>query len=582
MSDVEQGWYRRIRMARIEREETHSRWSSHTMTALVVGGAFLLAVHYRLADPLSRPLIGAEDPYTHMVILKEMAAQGFIAPSTHLNYPLYPPGLHALTLVLWTMSGASLYDVARFLPPLLGALGVAAFAAFLLDEAGPVAGAVGGALAAVMPEMVIRSNLLFPSTLDLVLIPAFFMTVALVVRGSAVATVPAALTGAALAVTHPWAMILVAPMTMGAVVVGLMLPTREEPSRLAHRAAAVAVPAALGAGAFHWWKDAEFISVGGFAEGMGRVLPLAADAIGVPRVALAIAAVAAGAGAIALGVYAWRTRRDPRRHRAIGVATGAALAAAALAIVPRLTQEPPPMVDYDAMIGAPAILLALVGVAAAGARRGFAAGLGLAASAIALPLTAIDIVGAGLWPHRAVVYLAVGVIVLAALGASAIARLLAASSEKSGYSAERVRGAVAVAVVILVVAQAAPAASGSYTWYRYYEDEEVGAIREAVLRMEEDPNAVVLVATWQPNLFLRALGDPERVVWAPWIYEDTNRRAETLERLQASGKTPYFLQDRHTWRDLALDEWGMDPLRDAPFEAEWSCCEHVALYRYTG
>lgn len=560
-------------------------WAELARRALpgaVLVAVFLLALRFRLEDALSSPIVGAEDPYTHMVIVKELAENGYFSGSRHLDYPLYPPGLHTLVFMVWSVSGVELFDIVRFLPPLIGAAGVLALAAFLNDEAGPVAAAVGGALAATMSEHVLRTNLLFPTTLDLLLIPAFLFGIARLTRGQSAAAVVVLATGTALMVTHPWATLLFAPITIAAVVAGLVLPSREAP-RIAHRAAAALIAAVIGVVSFWWWRDAEFISISSLTGGADHAPSAIADAVGVPPAALAGAAVVGIAGVVGLGVASWRARRMPRRMRAIRVGASVALTVAALAVVPRLTENPPLYVDYDAMIGAPAIILALVGVAFAPLRPSFAAYAGLAICAVTFPASALDVYGHPIWPHRAVAFLTIGVALLAGVAASGIADGLGNVSQRSGYSRPRVRAAIGGVIAVAVVLSAAPVGHGAYTWYRYYDDEQWVVMDEALARMESDPQAVMLVSSWQPNLFLRAMGDADRVVWVPYVYEQPADRDALLSRLHAEGKHPYYVEDHHTYRERGVDGWEGYQLEGAPLEKVVTCCDgRGALYEHRG
>src|SRR5688500_12071397 len=83
------------------------------LTVMAILSVVALAVVLRLADPLSSPVVPAEDPYTHMALVREHLRTGELDPmNTHET--LYPPGLHGFLAVAVVLTGADLYDLTLY------------------------------------------------------------------------------------------------------------------------------------------------------------------------------------------------------------------------------------------------------------------------------------------------------------------------------------------------------------------------------------------------------------------------------------------------------------------------------------
>ena len=135
------------------------------------------ALYVRLSDPLSSPVIAAEDPYTHIVFVKEWLANGRFGDSVALGVGMYPPGFHALVGALAAGAGIDHETLLRFIAPVLGAFSVAGVFFLARDQAGPVAGVVAAVLMAATPEHIFRSGLGAPTALDLALLPWFLLAI---------------------------------------------------------------------------------------------------------------------------------------------------------------------------------------------------------------------------------------------------------------------------------------------------------------------------------------------------------------------------------------------------------------------
>src|SRR5688572_26440747 len=74
-----------------------------TFGIAAIAAILALGVVLRLVDPLSSPVIPAEDPYTHMAIVREDLRTGELQPLTE-GADLYPPGLHAFLAAVLVFS----------------------------------------------------------------------------------------------------------------------------------------------------------------------------------------------------------------------------------------------------------------------------------------------------------------------------------------------------------------------------------------------------------------------------------------------------------------------------------------------
>lgn len=198
-------------------------------TWALLGLIALIGLVLRLREPLSSPIIGAEDPILHMERTWNLVQGQPIAD--------YPPGLMAVLAPLTLFGPEVFYDVARWFPPFLGAGAVAAMFFLCRNHMHP-AGALGASLlVAMMPELIFRSNTLMPTAFDLILVPVFLLAVLKVPDGSKWALRTAGAIALFLGLAHPWALVLVL-VPAGVWGLGLLA------TRRAHRS--WTVPAAAG------------------------------------------------------------------------------------------------------------------------------------------------------------------------------------------------------------------------------------------------------------------------------------------------------------------------------------------------
>lgn len=323
-------------------------WSTVLLVAILV-----LALALRLKEPLSSPIVGAEDPYLHMSKTWDLVqGKGWDHG--------YPPGFQVLLAPFALLGPEAFYLAARFLPPLLGvaqAFGLYLLARTRLSEGGALAAAL---LAAVMPENVFRTDLLFPTALDLAVLPFLFLLALRASEGSRGALAGAAAVLLALVWVHPWVVALLVPV-LGLYVGLLALQGRRQLWPLAATAGAGLVGLVL---------------LFAFLPGAWNPAPqLYRHAL--PRL--------------------WELLRDPS------------------SLFPL-----PIYVDLPAMLTVPALVLALAGAVVAVLARSRLALLALLWSLFLLPLTLVDWLDVWFIPHRCVAYLSLGVALLGGFAVHAI------------------------------------------------------------------------------------------------------------------------------------------------------------------
>lgn len=513
-------------------------------------------VWLRLEDPLSTEAIGAEDPYSHVVFTKESLEKGSFGDSFYLGTAMYPPGLHAFLGVLVSLSGVDFHELARFIPAAFGGLAIVGMYVLGARLANPSAGLAAATVTAVMPEHIFRTNLLFPTALDLALLPAFLLAFIYAweyarrprVNGRAQAWSVALLfltLAIPMAFMHPW----VVPLFLGPAAAFAALRSFRESLDARSAARSLLLPAGLAVAAIAFamsfrWTESDT----GFADFFAAIPGLSwLGVLDIPRPLLFLILVvvlgAFAAGAVALGgLAAGLRRRVPLTGRVL-VAVG--VAAGLLALLPLMTGNLPQDVSYHHMLGKAAIWLALGGLVVACVRPTPLGDMALAISVLLFPLTAINFFDSPFWPQRTVAYLSIGVALLAGALAGA---LHDAFVHHVGWRREHrllAPAAVAVSFALLAGVVAANPAP-TYDWYRLYNDEQFNAFRDTVSILEDDPSAKVVVRGWQAGLMIKALGDPEQVWYAPDYYTKDSKRDKVHESVHG---TVYVLVDKYALRE---------------------------------
>ncbi|MFA5861098.1 MAG: hypothetical protein WDA16_05325 [Candidatus Thermoplasmatota archaeon] len=518
------------------------------MTSLIVAAAIVailaLGVTLRLKEPLSSPSLGAEDPYTHVVFTKEALERGWFGDSWYLGTPMYPPGLHALAGVLAPLSGIHLYDFARFAPVGFGALAILGTFVLASRLGGPSAGLAAALVTAIMPEHIFRTNLFFPTALDLAIVPAFlllFWHAATSERRIGPSLAFGALS-IVLAFTHPW----LVPLFATPALVAVALTCVRSGDGAASVARRLVLPGALVALATAFamtsrWTDSDT----GFADFFAMLGPLGALAsIQATSLALFLALSLLLGAVIAVGIglaCALATARvvTPRVGR---VAIAAGLVVILLMLVGTLSMHPPQDVGYAAMLGRVAIVLALVGTAVALLSPTPLGDLGLSLSVLLFPLTAINIFHSQYWPSRTVAYLSVGVALLVGAAVSGGVRLALAN-----VKSVRVRSVAAPAAlltsILLLGGAVATYPAHAYPWYHLYDDEEFAAFQRTADVVGTDPDARIVTSTWQPALLVKTLMLPSQSHYSTEFFKDAGVRAQFLA--SHPGTPKYVIVDKY-------------------------------------
>jgi hypothetical protein len=303
----------------------------------------------------------------------------------------YPPGFPALLAPFALLGPKAFVAFARWGPPFLGVVEVLGVWLLVERRLGAWPALAGGLLVALMPENVFRTDLLFPTALDLALLPFVFHATLRASEGSRNALLATLGLVALLLVCHPW-------------VVALLVPTL-----------------------------AAFTIVLVARRQRRRAVPLAA--------ATATGGVALFA-ALAFLPGTWNPAPSLLRHAGPRLV---ALVASPASLFPL-----PVFVNPPAMLTWAALGLALVGavrVLVTRQRLGF---LALLWTALLLPLTLVDWFGVWFIPHRTVVYVSLGV---AVLGAHAVEWLVSVAPRR--LRAPAGVAACAVVAILLLPSAAA-------------------------------------------------------------------------------------------------------------------------------
>lgn len=505
--------------------------------AALLASTLVLGVALRLADPLSTRALGAEDPYTHVVFTKEWLDQGYFADSFHLGTSMYPPGMHAFVGAFAPLAGVDLYDFARIAPALFGALAILGMFALGQRLAGNAAGLAAAFVTAVLPEHIFRTELLFPTALDLALLPLWIIGYHMAITTHrAQGTVLFVGASVPLAIMHPWLVpLFAAPL---AIFVALRAVRGQlDRSAIVHGAALLVAPIAF-AMSFRWTE-----SDTGFADFFAHLGPLAfLSSLDLPRPLLFLILTTVLGALAAAGVGVLLLAMRIRLPRAAAVALGALVAAGLLLALPPMTRELPYEVNYRDMLGPFAISLALAGLVLAFVRPTALGDLAAAISVTLFPLTAIDIFDSPFWPQRTVAYLCVGVALLAATLAAHVHEL----PQRLARS-DRSRAGVGIAALLALALAFAGGAAAThdpvYKWYRLYNEDHFAGFEKTADIVSADPDAKVFVYTWQPALMIKTLTDPDHVWYAPDFFADATERSERLAQVQGPA---YVLVDKHT------------------------------------
>lgn len=467
----------------------------------VLAGIVIAALAVRLSDITSSRIIGAEDPYRHMERTWDLIQGKGIGD--------YPPGLAILMAPFALMGPATFYAVARFTPVVFGVGMVVAIYALSRRHLHP-AGALTAALAAALvPELVRRTTLLFPTAMDLALVPVLFLAVIEAASGSRKAVIACGALAGVLLASHPWVFVLVLP------------------------------PIAV------YWIGAQFRAQWR-QEHHGHITRVALAAGLVPVAFLTL-------WAIDFGDVATR------------ISDNALPRLSAVVSEPSSITPLPLFVDFSSMIGYPLLGLAGLGALAVLLRPTRLGVLSLLYSVMLLPLILVDWFGLWYVPHRTVAYFAIGVCLLAGIAVSEAARrLLGVAAASAGDGAKATRGhlGITLGAVGLTAFLLIPAVSADTTWYTIFDDRDF----EAWHAVDDQGAHFVMAGSWQARMGYRATTG-NNAVYSPDFFTDQTSRDYWIQQhpdmvvlvdkyTTESGTPTAFLDDTSQW--TLIGQWGED------------------------
>lgn len=567
---------------------------------LAIFGTLVVGIALRLIDPLSSPVIPAEDPFTHMALVREHIRTGTLN-ALESDGALYPPGMHAFLAAIWAYTGMSLVDIIRFGPVLFGAIGILGMGLLLWRNMGPISGFVGALAYAVTPEIVFRTSMMAPTALDLAMLPFFLFAMVEVLKGRLGWLLMLAPMALFLVFAHPWIFGILSITVFVLVLLSLFVqwPTHRAPS-----------PSILGAtlvfGVIGVGLATTMTTCGGYCgPGLLNFMPdFVSASWAVPLVAIgsmAPAFLVALNPPLVQRIFE-RDRKPMRSAMRITIqavlSIGLLIAFYALT-APALAQGMPEQVELARMIGWPVLILGILPLVALPFLRGPMTYLGAGVFLATYPMVIYNVFGSPFWPHRTVVFLALGLAILVGVSAKAITQwgiyviqtLQRAIPSRRG---QPMRGSfVALAALLVALSLGGTvydATPGPYEggWYRMYPECEMDAIESIGERLKAEPEAVVITGDWQPRLALASFtSNPERVWFDPAFFYSEERRLDVMAQEDSKGSPVYVIVDRHTEQAVPPEDRAF--LDHDPWQQTDSYCAgqgverpRLAFYEYQG
>lgn len=549
------------------------------LAVLVVAAAALLGLMLRLHDPTSSPVIAAEDPFTHIALTQEHLATGRI-DSLYDGSVVYPPGFHALLAAVSVWTGLSLYTLAIYLPPALGAIGIVGIALVAWCPLGRWPATLAASVLAIIPEAIFRSSMLSPTALDLAVLP-FLLLALLRVMGGQWRWIPASVLLTLFQLfSHPWAFGVLA--TGGAATLGFcaLRGSQNGGQRLDARGCLIAcalVGSGLGLG---------MMGCGGWCgPGFDRIMALPGlgplGGLGALLVAIAVAPILAWGVLLLARRLQWlppaapeRWTQAPTRWAKAGARwrrplLSAAFVLALFFVLRAAVRDGLPEFVGIASFGWPALALAAIGLAAAPWVPGPTSMLAVGLFWGTLPFVVFNPLHSEFWPHRTMVYLALAVALLAACALQAVlVHLLPALHRRSAglNLSPRLRILVPLGLTLAVVGAAdigvVASAPPPFSWYRLYEPCEDEALRSLAQEVAHQPESLVIAGDWQAKLVLAAYTSNTSRIWFDRaFFTDPLHRANVVEDAMRHGHTVHVVVERNLAFDLAFlnnTEWRLD------------------------
>ncbi len=578
-----------------------------TVVAVVaVSLTIALGAVLRLSDPLSSPVVPAEDPYTHMALVREHLRTGELSP-LNTESQLYPPGLHAFLAAAWVYTGTDLYDLVLYGPAILGAIGILGMAVLLWRNAGPVAAFVGALAIAVAPEAIFRTTMMSPTALDLAVVPFFLYALLRILAGRLGWTAVAAPVAFFLALAHPWLLAILAAAGVAFLISVLLFPwpaSRAQPLSTRGVAAALAV---LGA-----------------ALGVAVMMPTFGGSVNLPQgnlVLLGFAILAASLAPIVILLVSRKGRatigllsRAPP-HLIVRLGLSAAIAATLIVTTFVAIQHGMPMhVDVPRAFGWPMLLLAFAALVALPFIASPIANLSAALFAATAPFVVFNPMQSEFLPHRTAIFLGIALAALAGVAAGALARrggplalawlshrpsrissptaatstaspasAAPAASVPSTSSRRHARPLLLAAIPALVVAILLGGSIYTGTpdgypggWYRLYTPCELDALRDVADEANARPAAVIVTGDWQAKLVLAALtDDAERVWYKGDAFTSEEERGDLVATMGNNGRPVILVMDRYL--NVETPDAETDFAQSAPWQPLGSWCSGMGF-----
>jgi hypothetical protein len=563
---------------------TLTTWRSLGL-ALAIAAAVGYGLSLRLEDPLSTPVIPAEDPYTHMALVREHLRDGTIHP-LNPSGALYPPGMHALMAATLAYTGVDLYDLTRAGPAFLGALGLLGIGILLARHESLGAGVAGALALAIMPEAIFRTTMMSPTAVDLALLPFLALAIIETLQGRLAWAAPTAALAGFLLFSHPWVFGVLGVAGLGVILFSVLLPWPERRGPPVQPWGFVAVLAIVGTGVALSLNGCWGACGPGFrdvlGEGASTVVELSYAVLAASLLPLVVKAVRPKAFTVM-----FPATRPPSPFAARLIMSQALLITVVFITYLSSQGPPPPFVHLPRMIGTPLLYLGALGLVLLPFRPTPAGHVGAGLALGTYPFVVFNPFDSPFWSHRTAVYLCIGVALLVGVACSALVQgLLALSRRLPSMMAAGPPGArpsrvgvgplVAVSGMLLLAflgTGVVASTPGQYPggWYRLYPECEFEGLREVGALAAEDPRLLVITATWQSKLVLSSFADENNRLWyKPDFFSDHQERAKVVQMLEQDGRPLVVLADSR----LAAEHPEIEPsfLDDAPWTGVGSWC----------
>ncbi len=557
------------------------------LASFAIGGAIAFGVAERLNDPLSTSGVAAEDPYTHMILVRGHIRDGNL-DAVFPGGTLYPPGMHAVLATTWVYTGLDLYDIFRVGPVVFGAIGILGIGIFVSRHAGLLAGSVAALATALAPEMIFRTTMMAPTAVDLALVPFLLAAGAETLRGHRTWGVATGAMLVFLVVSHPWMIAILGPLVLGWVLVGILGVSWQGKSVRIDPIGAVILLAVTGlsliAAVTICWDECGL----GFQDLVVARMEATLDRVSL-FVGMACVAVAAALFALRHQVdKAQAAMAEKKMPLVLRLAISGVLAVGlVLGTFPAVKAGMPEFVDLPRMYGWVLLGLAALATACLPFLKGRAALPLVGLAVITYPFVIYNPLDSPFWPHRTAAYLGIALVALAGIGAAAIVRVLQLGAEAwAKRAATRQRrgaatmaksriwsmGAIATLVGATVMAGTVYAATPleyEEGWYRLYPDCEFEQLRR--IAEDAEPGTVIVAGSWQAKLVMGAFSDDGMDVWFSYeMFTRGDRRANTITGLGLEDRDFIMVTDRY----LRTEQPRFDNsfLSEEPFEPLGSWC----------